>query len=269
MKRASAAKMRRARRAWDKATRKARVAENRYSAELRGLAAEVGAVYDRYLRQAFEKVAAKDAFKAPGPKPTADVKRDVARLRASLEKQIGPRVEAICGRMFRAVDDASKEYAGLVGFRPIDISPVIAESYTSTVEANVDLVVNAGRAYADGVVEVFTDPKNFGRRVEDLAAELQERTDVSESRAELIARDQTLKTLGALNEARQTKAGVTSYVWSTSLDGAVRPEHAALEGQTFFWDDPPEPGHPGEDYQCRCSAIPVIDEAEGLFGDLG
>ena len=112
--------------------------------------------------------------------------------------------------------------------------------------------------------QILDDVENIGLRVEDLAELIGERVDVSLSRATLIARDQTLKLNGALNALRQTEAGVESYTWSTSRDERVRESHAELEGETFSWDDAPEPGHPGEDIQCRCVAIPVIAEFEGL-----
>jgi hypothetical protein len=34
----------------------------------------------------------------------------------------------------------------------------------------------------------------------------------------------------------------------------VRASHAANNGRIFAWDNPPETGHPGEDYGCRCTA---------------
>ena len=46
----------------------------------------------------------------------------------------------------------------------------------------------------------------------------------------------------------------THYVWRTRRDGKVRSHHAEREGQVFAWDEPPEGGHPGEDYGCRCTA---------------
>lgn len=125
-------------------------------------------------------------------------------------------------------------------------------------DENIRLVENAGRVYAKQVRQIFDDPAAPSMRVEELKARLLERANVSESRAELIARDQVLKLNGAINKIRQTNAGVDSYVWSTSRDERVRESHAELEGETFGWESPPEPGHPGEDFQCRCVAIPVI-----------
>lgn len=266
MKRATARQVLTARRAWNRATVRARVAERRYISDLRQLAAEVGEVYARFLQKAMGKIAERgDSVSGPKRAATSIVKRDVGMLRVTLEPQIKARAESAAIRMYNAANASAGAYTDVQGILPIDISAKLARHYDLTVKENTDLVVNAQREYADGVVEIFTDPKNFGRRVEDLAAELQERTLVSQSRAELIARDQTLKTLGSLNETRQRAAGVTQYIWCTSGDGAVRPEHEDREGRIFTWDDPPEGGHPGEDFQCRCSATPVIDEAEGIF----
>lgn len=52
----------------------------------------------------------------------------------------------------------------------------------------------------------------------------------------------------------------THYIWRTRRDGKVRSAHAEREGQIFSWDDPPEGGHPGEDYNCRCTSEPYFPE---------
>ena len=52
----------------------------------------------------------------------------------------------------------------------------------------------------------------------------------------------------------------THYIWRTRRDNRVRSVHADREGQVFSWDNPPEGGHPGEDYGCRCTAEPYVPE---------
>lgn len=52
----------------------------------------------------------------------------------------------------------------------------------------------------------------------------------------------------------------THYIWRTRRDGKVRSAHADREGQIFSWDEPPEGGHPGEEYNCRCTAEPYFPE---------
>lgn len=107
-----------------------------------------------------------------------------------------------------------------------------------------------------------------GLRVEDLSARIQRRFQVTKSKANLLARDQVLKLNANIVKEKQTQAGITQYRWSTSNDERVRDIHAELDsevsGVVYSWDDPPvisedgRTGHPGEDYQCRCQAIPVI-----------
>lgn len=58
------------------------------------------------------------------------------------------------------------------------------------------------------------------------------------------------------------------YIWRTVKDSDVRPAHAVREGQTFSWANPPEGGHPGEDYNCRCWAEAVKGQASGLQQEL-
>lgn len=175
-------------------------------------------------------------------------------------------VSDLVGGMFdrhaRAVMADNAKKLSVIGIKSTDlrIGPELAKRRSE----NVRLVEKAGRAYADSVKEIFEAPDVNGMRVEDLQAKLEARGNVSESRAALIARDQTLKLNGAITQMRQENAGVSRYTWSTSLDERVRPEHVALEGQVFDWNSPPAVGHPGQDYQCRCIAVPVLDELAEL-----
>lgn len=116
------------------------------------------------------------------------------------------------------------------------------------------------KALADDVADVLVEAFTLGVRRGRLAQLLVERFEVSDSRAKLIARDQSTKLTGQLAEQKQTEAGVEEYVWVTEGDDKVRPEHAALNGTTQRWDDPPPPGHPGTDVLCRCRARPVLPD---------
>lgn len=101
-----------------------------------------------------------------------------------------------------------------------------------------------------------------GARWEDLAAAVEERYSVSESRAEVIARDQVSKFNGDLARTRQQELGVDRFVWRTMGDERVREEHAVLNGNTYSWEDPPD-GGPGEAIMCRCYSEPDVLSALG------
>lgn len=106
------------------------------------------------------------------------------------------------------------------------------------------------------VVQAFTD----GATVASLSATIQDRTGVAASRADVIARTELAKLNTALAQSRMTAAGVLRYEWTTSRDERVRSSHRRLSGQIFAWDDPPPEGHPGTAINCRCIAIPVLED---------
>lgn len=100
----------------------------------------------------------------------------------------------------------------------------------------------------------------------DSVAALKERIkhslNTSDSRAQLIAQDQTSKLNADLNKKRHQEAGIDSYIWRTSHDERVRPRHAALEGNKYKYDEPTgaEDGlPPGQPIRCRCIAQAVVD----------
>jgi SPP1 gp7 family putative phage head morphogenesis protein len=135
-------------------------------------------------------------------------------------------------------------------------------------DRNVRLIKNLGEEQISRINTTVRNSTSFGIRGEELAAQVQKDLDVGESRAMLIARDQTLKFYGQMNQLAQTSVGVEEYIWNTSNDERVREEHAALDGTTQRWDSPPDTGngnnHPGEDFQCRCTATPIIPLFAGI-----
>jgi len=181
-------------------------------------------------------------------------------------------------RMFHLVDQqAANDLQRVVPVPMVDTLPRAAELQAAWIDRNTSLIRLEERARQE-VARIVDAPIREGTRVEEIRDRIQARMNVVRSRAELIARDQTLKLYGQIQEERQTQAGIEEYVWSTSQDervrgnpGGIYPKshgnHWKLEGRTFRWDDPPvvdeETGrreHPGGDFQCRCAAIPVLSE---------
>ncbi len=68
---------------------------------------------------------------------------------------------------------------------------------------------------------------------------------------------------GAINQLRQEELGVEFYIWRSQDDAKVRDLHAGYDDRVFRWDSPPEGGHPGEAYNCRCYAEPIPPGAQG------
>lgn len=156
----------------------------------------------------------------------------------------------------------------------VDISPVLTQSgpildaLRAATKDNIELIKSIPEQYFDKLEDAVEKRMQSGVRFEDLAEEVERIGGVTESRAKLIARDQTSKMNGAFNLARQTSLGIDKYMWQTSGDERVRPEHADNDGKVFSWNDPPATGHPGHDVNCRCVAIPYfdLDKEEELLG---
>lgn len=106
-----------------------------------------------------------------------------------------------------------------------------------------------------------------GRRYEGLVESIQASYGVSERKAKFLARQETALMMAAFKSARYQEAGVKKYRWECvtgSPKHPVRPMHKALHGKEFTWGSPPitdEKGNrnnPGQDYNCRCVARPIV-----------
>jgi SPP1 gp7 family putative phage head morphogenesis protein len=106
-----------------------------------------------------------------------------------------------------------------------------------------------------------------GGRASSMESIIKKGFERSQTKARFLARQETALLVSKLREVRYKDAGLEKYIWSTSDDVRVRPFHARLDGKTYLWESPPivdndgNRKHPGEDFNCRCLAIPVLDEA--------
>lgn len=125
---------------------------------------------------------------------------------------------------------------------------------------NANLITSIKQDYLKEVSTISFEALKTGTPSKQLATEIKTRYKVTQSRANLIARDQISKLNGQINQVRQVEAGLESYRWQTAEDGAVRESHAEKDGNIYQWGNPPaDTGHPGQDYQCRCIAVPIFD----------
>lgn len=133
------------------------------------------------------------------------------------------------------------------------------------VSENVSLIKSIPSGVADKIEQATTRAVASGTRHEELAIELNKIFSFGEDRALLIARDQVGKAYGQINASRQADLGITQFRWMTSEDERVRPEHEAIDGQTFNYPEgAPGEGLPGEPVLCRCWAEPVMAIFAGL-----
>lgn len=213
-----------------------------------------------------------------GPLAVALADLVVAIARITSEGNLSPLVDAQ-GRRIGAW--SAREMSRVLGIdltrRETGLGPFI-DSFRRT---NVRLIRSIPSTELDQVEAILSRAVAGGSRVEAVRREIEERFNVSRSRAALIARDQTLKANADVSQLRQQNAGVEAYFWISSRDERVRgrpggtwekseSNHWRLDGTRQLWTVPPITNprrgirnHPGKDYQCRCIAAP---DTEALLG---
>lgn len=134
------------------------------------------------------------------------------------------------------------------------------------VRENAALVKSVPSAALDEMQQIVMDGWYNSRSTKYIMRDLQKQFGVSKNKAKFLAVDQSAKLNAALTQYQQRDAGCVEYVWSSSGDSRVRDRHRELDGKIFRWDNPPVVDtrtgrrcHPGEDYRCRCVAIPKFD----------
>lgn len=171
-----------------------------------------------------------------------------------------------------------------VDFARIIDSPRVAGELELALAQNTALIKSIGASHWSDVSQAVLDnyrgtPLPEGQ---SLTQRLRQVGGITERRAELIARDQTSKLTGALNQVRQQDNGIEEYIWRTAGDrrvvgdpaglypkgNRVHGDHFHRDGKRFKWSEPPGDGHPGQAINCRCVAIPVFNPAalEAKYG---
>lgn len=221
----------------------------RYARALRAL----GAAMDHTLL---------DALASAGYRVDDDAS-ELASARVALDRLVrSGRVLAVVRAAWDATDKRAREQflrqiRSSFGINVLS-QPHLAALYERFVRQNVQLI----KSLADDKLERVRQVIDPSVRHEDLAKTLRAELRITQRRATLIAVDQVFKTNAAVTQARHQAAGVTEFVWSTSRDERVRPEHKRLEGKQFAYSDPPvidgKPTLPGHAVRCRCLALPVL-----------
>ena len=134
------------------------------------------------------------------------------------------------------------------------------------VEDNVGLIKTIPQESLGRMRGIVLEGYMNGETTTSIVKKIQKAYSIDRRHAQLLARDQIAKLNGQITQRQQEDAGVEEYIWSDSGDGRVRPGHKRLNGKRFRWNDPPvvdeKTGrrcHPGEDYECRCVALPVFN----------
>lgn len=139
----------------------------------------------------------------------------------------------------------------------------------ASAQQNAQLIKSIPADYLERVETLVMASMRSGMRPSYIQKALVDQFGVTQRKAKMIARDQTSKIQGELNEKQQTGAGFEYFQWLDSDDRRVRHRHREIADKVthygkgvYRWDNLPlndkgEPIKPGSDYQCRCIAVPV------------
>lgn len=152
----------------------------------------------------------------------------------------------------------------------------IADIQTMAIAENVQLIKTIPNRYFSQIARAVSD--NFRGhdqqgQVESLAGRIQQLGFSTTKHAQFIARDQTAKVTSDTTRARHQSIGIDEYFWRNSNDERVVGNPAGLypkgnkghgnhwvrEGKRYKYSKPPFDGHPGQAYNCRCTAEAILD----------
>lgn len=173
----------------------------------------------------------------------------------------------------RTIWKAEREFQASV--KGIAIAPVLSDEARKRVaqewETNMQLWIQDFTEKEIKTLRADIKTAAFaGDRYGSAIKTIQESYGVSANKAKFLARQETSLLMTKLKQTRYEAAGVTHYKWGCvagSKNHPVRPWHKSLEGKVFTWDNPPittkagtpvRRNNPGQDYNCRCFARPLV-----------
>ncbi|MGH9930719.1 MAG: minor capsid protein [Pyrinomonadaceae bacterium] len=180
-----------------------------------------------------------------------------------------------------AVKKSERDLKKSAGLDVFSQSPGLSEYLRASADQNASLIESIPAQYLDQVSTLVVGNMRAGMRPGFIAKALQQQFGVTERRAKFIARDQAGKIQGDLNERQQKSVGIEYFRWLDSDDSRVRHKHEEIANKVtafgvgvYSWSSLPlsekgEPIKPGQDYNCRCTAIPVSEQQVKRNQDAG
>lgn len=213
-----------------------------------------------------------------------DIRKEMSEVTAELEAKIAEYgieefIEKI-GRMARnkSLSEWKRVVHDTLGIDLLDDyynGDFYARALKQWVDENVLKIKSIPNDTLGKMQDIILNGYKQGMSIRDLTKAIQEEYRVTKHYAAMLARDQIATLNSQISRMQQEDAGVSKYRWSDSRDSRVRDCHRELNGKIFSWKEPPEMWyetksrgrvytgrrcHPGEDYCCRCVAIPIFDK---------
>ena len=160
---------------------------------------------------------------------------------------------------------ASKVAAAITETTGIEVTPPTDPDAANHFAMTVEEAVKGFSARETRMIgKLIRKATEDGWPAERLEGALRGRAAMGADRARFMAKQGMAVAATDLKASMYISAGLPKYRWQTKNDGKVRSDHAILDGEIFDWSNPPLVNqatglhaHPGQDWNCRCAAIPV------------
>lgn len=198
----------------------------------------------------------------------------IADLFAATRGAVGPVDEEATRRMEtlgdavteRATDEQIRQVRAVLGVAPnFYDQPIIDGMLNDWKRRNGAFITQFSNDEIDAAQAVVSRGVRSGTATRDIQKELRRRFNITNNRAERIARTEISQLNAQITRERQRELGVEKFTWITAQDERVRDQHQAWSGLEFEWDNPPDGVLPGEPINCRCSSVMSVD---ALLEDL-
>jgi SPP1 gp7 family putative phage head morphogenesis protein len=194
------------------------------------------------------------------------------KLDALVDEKVNRRTLNATVMLDKVAKRDKKAYGDALGVDELDEAAKerLAHDYAENVKPNIKKFVSEDILKLRAMIEKNA---NEGWRFDRLVSRIEHNfKGVTPARAQLIARTETSIYVSKVRQSRFEQVGVTEYIWRTAGDSRVREDHRSLNGRRFFYAHPPiidertgERGNPGETYNCRCTAQPILPTLSSIL----
>lgn len=199
---------------------------------------------------------------------------DLESARYNNDEVIGPIAQRVARQVEMFQSNTFANFTDtVIGARYIP--PTLSTEITDTWEKNfMTLCRSANDEQKKKISEIVNNAVMNGNNISDTTKQIRSIIGkFSKSKASLIARTETAKLNMAISKAQMEECGIEYYEWACVLDERSRQSHIKMDGRICIWNNPnkyynlrthkvvdrPQSAvhlHPGDDYNCRCIALP-------------
>lgn len=156
-----------------------------------------------------------------------------------------------------------EQQARVKGINLVAAETWVDDFINQKVRNNVGYIKNIEDEAYERIEKVVREGIERGSSAKVIRKSILEQVEITEGRAKFLAVDQAGSILGQMTAERHQRLGIEKFTWDTSGDERVRDEHRKLDRQVYSYEEPPIVNGrqvlPGEDYRCRCVAVPIFD----------